>query len=72
MVTTSDSSKQSSDSSASANGSTVEAQPIKLLRTRESEKLERIRHTLSHVMAMAVQRLYPTAQVTIGPSSDYG
>ncbi len=72
MVTTSDSSKQSSDSSASANGSTVEAQPIKLLRTRESEKLERIRHTFSHVMAMAVQRLFPKAQVTIGPSIDYG
>ncbi|MEL6777452.1 MAG: threonine--tRNA ligase [Cyanobacteria bacterium J06597_16] len=46
--------------------------PIKLLRTYESEKLERIRHTFSHVMAMAVQRLFPKAQVTIGPSIDYG
>ena len=46
--------------------------PIKLLRTDESEKLERIRHTFSHVMAMAVQRLFPKAQVTIGPSIDYG
>ncbi|MEO1394411.1 MAG: threonine--tRNA ligase [Cyanobacteria bacterium J06634_5] len=46
--------------------------PIKLLRTHESEKLERIRHTFSHVMAMAVQRLFPKAQVTIGPSIDYG
>ena len=45
---------------------------IKLLRTDESEKLERIRHTFSHVMAMAVQRLFPKAQVTIGPSIDYG
>ena len=47
-------------------------EPIKLLRTSESEKLERIRHTFSHVMAMAVQRLFPKAQVTIGPSIDYG
>lgn len=46
--------------------------PIKLLRTSESEKLERIRHTFSHVMAMAVQRLFPKAQVTIGPCIDYG
>ena len=46
--------------------------PMKLLRTHESEKLERIRHTFSHVMAMAVQRLFPKAQVTIGPSIDYG
>jgi threonyl-tRNA synthetase len=45
---------------------------LKLLRTHESEKLERIRHTFSHVMAMAVQRLFPKAQVTIGPSIDYG
>ncbi len=45
---------------------------IKLLRTDESETLERIRHTFSHVMAMAVQRLFPKAQVTIGPSIDYG
>jgi len=48
------------------------ASPLKLLRTDESEKLERIRHTFSHVMAMAVQRLFPKAQVTIGPSIDYG
>lgn len=49
-----------------------EAPEIKLLRTDESEKLERIRHTFSHVMAMAVQRLFPKAQVTIGPSIEYG
>ena len=49
-----------------------EAPEIKLLRTDESEKLERIRHSFSHVMAMAVQRLFPKAQVTIGPSIEYG
>ncbi|MGB3311290.1 MAG: threonine--tRNA ligase [Nodosilinea sp.] len=46
--------------------------PIVLLRTSESEDLRRIRHTFSHVMAMAVQSLFPKAQVTIGPSIDYG
>ncbi len=45
---------------------------LKLLRTHESPELERIRHTCSHVMAMAVQRLFPKAQVTIGPATDYG
>ncbi|MGG6237647.1 threonine--tRNA ligase [Nodosilinea sp. AN01ver1] len=46
--------------------------PIALPRTSESEDLKRIRHTFSHVMAMAVQVLFPKAQVTIGPSIDYG
>ncbi|PSN14613.1 threonine--tRNA ligase [filamentous cyanobacterium CCT1] len=46
--------------------------PIALPRTSESENLKRIRHTFSHVMAMAVQVLFPKAQVTIGPSIDYG
>jgi threonyl-tRNA synthetase len=43
-----------------------------LPRTSESEALKRIRHTFSHVMAMAVQKLFPKAQVTIGPWIDYG
>ncbi len=45
---------------------------IHLPRTSESEDLKRIRHTFSHVMAMAVQKLFPKAQVTIGPWIDYG
>ena len=43
-----------------------------LPRTSESEALKRIRHTFSHVMAMAVQSLFPKVQVTIGPWIDYG
>jgi threonyl-tRNA synthetase len=35
-------------------------------------QLLRIRHTSAHVMAMAVQRLYPSVQVTIGPWIDNG
>ncbi|KAL6135148.1 hypothetical protein ACLB2K_067376 [Fragaria x ananassa] len=37
-----------------------------------SEKLLRIRHTCAHVMAMAVQKLYPDAKVTIGPWIENG
>ena len=48
------------------------SEKIPLPRTSESETLKRIRHTFSHVMAMAVQRLFPKAQVTIGPWIDYG
>ncbi|MEY2859485.1 MAG: hypothetical protein RLZZ74_3801 [Cyanobacteriota bacterium] len=47
-------------------------QPIKLLRTSESESLQKIRHTTSHIMAMAVQTLFPKALVTIGPWTETG
>ena len=43
-----------------------ESVKIELPRTSESEALKKIRHTTSHVMAMAVQKLFPKAQVTIG------
>ncbi len=45
---------------------------ISLPRTSESETLKKIRHTTSHVMAMAVQKLFPKAQVTIGPWIENG
>jgi threonyl-tRNA synthetase len=45
---------------------------INLPRTSESESLKKIRHTTSHVMAMAVQKLFPEAQVTIGPWIENG
>ncbi|MEM7770590.1 MAG: threonine--tRNA ligase [Cyanobacteria bacterium P01_A01_bin.37] len=47
-------------------------QKVHLPKTSESESLKKIRHTMSHVMAMAVQKLFPKAQVTIGPWIDYG
>lgn len=46
--------------------------PIRLPRTSESESLKKIRHTTSHIMAMAVQRLFPGTQVTIGPWTETG
>lgn len=45
---------------------------IYLPRTSESDQLKKIRHTASHVMAMAVQKLFPKAQVTIGPWIETG
>ena len=72
MVDSKGSASSTLQSKGSDTPSSDEKPPIKLLRTHESEKLERIRHTFSHVMAMAVQRLFPKAQVTIGPSIDYG
>nr|APP88607.1 Threonyl-tRNA synthetase, class IIa [Paulinella micropora] len=51
---------------------TSETQGITLLKTSESSNLLKIRHSMSHVMAMAVQRLFPKAQVTIGPWTESG
>ncbi|WP_115016888.1 threonine--tRNA ligase [Synechococcus sp. UW140] len=45
---------------------------VVLPKTSESETLLRIRHSMSHVMAMAVQKLFPKAQVTIGPWTESG
>ncbi len=45
---------------------------IYLPKTSESETLKKIRHTTSHVMAMAVQKLFPKALVTIGPWIENG
>lgn len=50
----------------------VQPEKINLPRTSESEGLKKIRHTASHVMAMAVQKLFPKAQVTIGPWIENG
>jgi threonyl-tRNA synthetase len=49
-----------------------DATTVHLPKTSESPQLLRIRHSMSHVMAMAVQRLFPKAQVTIGPWTENG
>ena len=56
----------------SPNQETQPAEKIYLPRTSESETLKKIRHTASHIMAMAVQKLFPKAQVTIGPWIENG
>ncbi|AFY78069.1 MAG: threonine--tRNA ligase [Hydrococcus sp. C42_A2020_068] len=57
---------------AESAASEEQQEPIRLPRTSESEHLKKIRHTTSHIMAMAVQKLFPKAQVTIGPWTETG
>lgn len=49
-----------------------ESNIIALPTSDESEEVLRIRHSCAHIMAMAVQRLYKNAQVTIGPWTERG
>ncbi len=45
---------------------------IRIITRKDSEALELIRHDAAHVLAMAVQELYPGTQVTIGPAIEDG
>ena len=45
---------------------------VKILTSKNKEGLETIRHDTAHVLAMAVQELFPGTQVTIGPVIDNG
>ena len=45
---------------------------ISILKRSADEALELIRHDCAHVMAEAVQKLFPKTQVTIGPAIDNG
>jgi threonyl-tRNA synthetase len=45
---------------------------LSIITERDDDALEIIRHDTAHVMAEAVQELYPDAQVTIGPAIDNG
>jgi len=45
---------------------------IVFITRRDPEALEMIRHDTAHILAEAVQSLYPGTQVTIGPSIDNG
>jgi threonyl-tRNA synthetase len=57
---------------ASSPAAASAAASIVLPKTSESPQLLRIRHSMSHVLAMAVQKLFPRAQVTIGPWTESG
>lgn len=51
----------------------VQVEVVEELPTNDNdEDLLKIRHSSAHVMAMAVQQIYPEAQVTIGPWIDNG
>ncbi len=66
--------------SASVNGAHVDLQwPIMADGTiaihtlaDDAQALELIRHDLAHIMARAVQEIWPDVKVTIGPVRDYG
>ena len=45
---------------------------IRIVTKKDPEALELIRHDAAHVLAMAVQELYPGTQVTIGPAIEDG
>jgi threonyl-tRNA synthetase len=45
---------------------------VRFITRRDPEALELIRHDTAHVLAEAVQALYPGTQVTIGPSIENG
>ena len=45
---------------------------VKIFTSKDKEGLETIRHDTAHILAMAVQELFPGTQVTIGPVIDNG
>ena len=45
---------------------------LAIITARDAEALDLIRHDAAHVMAQAVQELYPGTQVTIGPAIEDG
>ena len=45
---------------------------VKIITPKDREGLEVIRHDAAHILAMAVQELFPKTQVTIGPVIDNG
>ncbi len=45
---------------------------VKIFTSKNDEGLETIRHDTAHILAMAVQELYPGTQVTIGPVIENG
>lgn len=45
---------------------------VRIITNKDPEALEIIRHSAAHLLAQAVKRLYPDAQVTIGPVIEQG
>ena len=50
----------------------ADGEAIAIVTSRDPEGLELIRHDAAHVMATAVQELYPGTKVTIGPAIENG
>ena len=45
---------------------------VSILTNKNPESLEILRHTTAHILAQAVEELYPNAKATIGPSVENG
>ncbi|MEY1661086.1 threonine--tRNA ligase [Isoalcanivorax beigongshangi] len=45
---------------------------VEIVTREDADALELIRHDAAHVMAQAVQELFPNTQVTIGPTIEHG
>ena len=45
---------------------------VRIITSKDREGLDVLRHDAAHIMAMAVQELYPGTQVTIGPVIEDG
>ena len=45
---------------------------VRIITSKDKEGLEVLRHDTAHIMAMAVQELFPETQVTIGPVIENG
>ena len=50
----------------------IEDSKVRIITSKDKEGLEVIRHDAAHIMAMAVQELFPGTQVTIGPVIENG
>lgn len=50
----------------------TESATLSIVKREDAEGLEMIRHDAAHVMAEAVQKLFPGTQVTIGPTVENG
>lgn len=59
---------QSTESSSNV----VDLLTLELPTNENSPTLLKMRHTTAHVMAMAVQKVFPSVKVTIGPWIDNG
>ena len=45
---------------------------VKIITNKDKDGIDVIRHDAAHIMAMAVQELFPGTQVTIGPVIENG
>ena len=50
----------------------VKDSKVRIITVKDKEGLEVLRHDTAHILAMAVQELFPKTQVTIGPVIEDG